>query len=1042
MMSLEIKSVSYIWQKLLHDNHVPMDGIVVEVAPGYEKKIGDGLALLGFHGTIILIEQDQAAAEYIQKLYQKIMPKAKVLVVPKLLQDTQIGIDIPIKIDALVANHPFDDMAIALAMKGGQDRFFSLEVEDGMELSPQLKEFYDSISSKDYVHGILATILIWKQFIKKLKPGCFIASQYPSRKLGLKGLTKRQNSGIMAMEILKEYYESYLVDINSLVEQNLGQKSEPHWWIVARRPFKSVTNDLSEKPDAISRLGAEIFVPHQARQLQSDEFEIVYSNEEYFTSSGYGGDPERQSKKFAIVLVDDKCPQNTETIPVFADRQKDKTDIGLSGNQGSGRAVYFGKHHNVLGVGKTSLCTSTKPSHSTGRMEMIGSFRRVVLARWINHFSRRAIDHVAVLALKESKQFKWAINPIPLTLLVRVDDGALDRASHVEYSPSIIIDFDKILTEYAQLDAEFFAYRYMLGAWSNGNYSLDGRIIDLETVSFVKCRGPYKTAASKHHQNFFGYEGHGFVLILKQLAEAKGLLVDAIEERFFEIRERHLAKCFLLLLGISETNSERSISKYLNETLELSAIFERLSKKISPKRVELDLFVGITDEDDPSLLDMSLLFRSLANLLTLPGREEAAFGLLMRKVAFKNINETTEYYPALTKDGTINMGEVFIKDTAVITYGQKDDFVFKVKKFIRDLFRLLDLLSAEGYLGEFTFWNDQLQITNQDLPVLNELNSKLFYLTEEYRTGRMTSRHLTDEIARLCNFPNYPIGDNFDLKNIPLLDYLRPSVTDLQIISENIITVDFKQGETIVKKGENADSLFILVHGSCGVLVDGKEIGRIDMRGAVIGEAVMLEENRKRTATVMAESATRLLKIGLNDLDRLAQNYPDLQRLLVNILIQRKLGISDQLRSLEIFIGIDVEDLRLFFADRAVLKKFSKGEVVLRQGLRSEGVYILLAGSVVLNQTEGEGDVESISLLDTPLTQGLFGERSFILDDGAICTVTANENSTFLFVSGVSFRDLLDRSPSLLQNCLKHISEYSQANQARGALIKELEKKI
>ena len=108
---------------------------------------------------------------------------------------------------------------------------------------------------------------------------------------------------------------------------------------------------------------------------------------------------------------------------------------------------------------------------------------------------------------------------MPLALLVRVDEGSLDRPTHIEYSPNIDVDFDKIIYEYAHLDAEYFAYRFMLGAWSGGNYSLKGDIIDLETASFVRYRGPYTTATNMHKEDFFGYEGMGFILILRQLAE-------------------------------------------------------------------------------------------------------------------------------------------------------------------------------------------------------------------------------------------------------------------------------------------------------------------------------------------------------------------------------------------------------------------------------------------------------------------------------------------------------------------------------------------
>ena len=123
-LGTEIKPISYTWHRLFQEHRMPLDGIIIEVAPGYETKIGDALALLGFQGTIILIEPDEAAAAHVKEAYQRIMSEVTVNVVAKCLQDVEIGKDIPLWADALVANHPFDDMAIAFAMHGTHGLFY------------------------------------------------------------------------------------------------------------------------------------------------------------------------------------------------------------------------------------------------------------------------------------------------------------------------------------------------------------------------------------------------------------------------------------------------------------------------------------------------------------------------------------------------------------------------------------------------------------------------------------------------------------------------------------------------------------------------------------------------------------------------------------------------------------------------------------------------------------------------------------------------------------------------------------------------------
>lgn len=704
---IEIEPTSYIWQKFFAASRVPQDGNVVEVAPGYEPKIGNALALLGFRGSIFLIEPDQKAAYYIRSVYQQILPDANIEMIIKPLQAVRAGIDVPSQTDALVASHPFDDMVMGFIVD--QTSFFSEEREYGPNSSVAIKKKYEAALDQDYIYGIQKTVETWKAFIAKTEPAWFIASQYPSRTLEIKELAKRQNSGFIVLDILRGIYEKFLEEPN--LDKSFGYKGDPKWWIVVKNPCLDLASDLKQKPLAIKRLGDSVFVPQKARRLETDEYEVVYSDSEYL----------KTAQDFAIVLGSEKSTANT--IITYADRQKDKTDISLCGNLGSGRAVYYGNRFNILGVGKTALCKSPVPSHSTGRAELIGCMRRVILSKWINYFTPRAVAHPMLIALKETATFKWNPKPVSLALLVRIDDGDLDRPNHIEHSPAILIDFNKTLVEYAKLDAECFAYRMMLGAWSMGNYSLDGKMIDLESASFVKYRGPYYTSSSKYPHNRFGYEGLGLLKILHQLADVKHIKDEAIESKFYKERLRHLACCFLHLLGVPRDQAKHFLFKHCDSVISLSVKFEKLAKKIGQTKTNLNLYKPVLDDEDPALLDMSNFFRNLAHLYNSPFAEDGGFNILVRK----------------------NM--------AVATYDGLDNFLRETKDFIRSIFRLLSVLELEGYLGERSGWVDRLLAINQDLLVLFELNDILKRLAEKYRLGKISAERINGEISKLCELP-------------------------------------------------------------------------------------------------------------------------------------------------------------------------------------------------------------------------------------------------------------------------------------------------
>lgn len=690
----------------------------MEVAPGYEPKIGNALAMFGFNGTVFLIEPDQKAAEHIQKTYQRILPKATINAIIKPLQEIKTGVDVPCDANVLIASHPFDDMVMSFV--ANRAYLFSEERKSMTETPDSIKNIYDSLTHEHYAYGIRETVKTWRQFIAESSPAYFIASQYPSRTLETKKLIDRQNSGFVVLDELKDLYRESLRKFN--LGNAFGYKANPRWWIVAEKPQKNLGSSLEQKPFAIKRLGESIFASQKTKMLNSSQYEIVYIDERYFKNSGYG-DVSKQAKSFAIVLDHNKT-QSSKLLITYADRQKDKTDVGLCGNLGSGRAVYYGDRFNVLGVGRTTLCKSAVPSHSTGKAELIGCMRRVILSKWINYFTKRAVEHPLLIALKETAKFKWNPNPVPLAMAVRVDNEDLDRPSHVEYRPGIVLNFTKILTEYAKLDAEFFAYRIMLGAWSTSNYSLDGKLIDLESASFVKYRAPYYTSSSRYPHNRFGYEGLGFLKILHQLADVKNIDNAGIDSLFYKERRKHLGLCFLYLLGVAAEPARNFFLRRENYVTTLSNQFEKLSKKISPQKTDLNLYRPIVESEDPALFDMSNLFRNLAKIYKSSSVEKRGGDYLIRKTTAAHLNA-----------------------------GEANNALKEAASFVRAIFELISVLRSEKCLGNESDWDRRLTATNQDLPNMFELNEKLRYLAEEYRLGKMNAVALESEINKLIAYP-------------------------------------------------------------------------------------------------------------------------------------------------------------------------------------------------------------------------------------------------------------------------------------------------
>ena len=217
-----IRPISRIWINRLTAVGIPTDGTVVEVAPGQEPKIGTALAVLGFVGTIVLIEPDRNAAAAIQTIYKEMLPNASVSLVTKQLQDVQAGTDISTSIDALVANHAFDDMIMSCIL--------------GHTPCPS-DEPYPSLTPVDYSRGTKATVQAWKTAVETLAPASLIVSQYPVRILSKPGFEARQNSGFEVLDQLKIIYRRYASQSGSHVGSDFRDdprwREDPRWWLIA-----------------------------------------------------------------------------------------------------------------------------------------------------------------------------------------------------------------------------------------------------------------------------------------------------------------------------------------------------------------------------------------------------------------------------------------------------------------------------------------------------------------------------------------------------------------------------------------------------------------------------------------------------------------------------------------------------------------------------------------------------------------------------------------------------------------------------------------
>ncbi len=98
--------------------------------------------------------------------------------------------------------------------------------------------------------------------------------------------------------------------------------------------------------------------------------------------------------------------------------------------------------------------------------------------------------------------------------------------------------------------------------------------------------------------------------------------------------------------------------------------------------------------------------------------------------------------------------------------------------------------------------------------------------------------------------------------------------------------------------------------------------------------------------------------------------------------------------------------------DNLAVKKFKKGEVIIKEGEIGDLFFILYSGQVLITRDTPSGDVIALATLNSEQNI-FFGEMSIISDDQRSATVTANTDCVTLTISGKKFLEICDAQPVL-----------------------------
>ena len=337
-------------------------------------------------------------------------------------------------------------------------------------------------------------------------------------------------------------------------------------------------------------------------------------------------------------------------------------------------------------------------------------------------------------------------------------------------------------------------------------------------------------------------------------------------------------------------------------------------------------------------------------------------------------------------------------------------------------------------------------------------------------TGALTNKSVIRTVL--------PGGDPVEVEELKQLPFFQKiSGTFLELNANAVIKRRFKPGEIICREGDYGSTAFYILEGKVDIFLSSMSSkkagtqsgpGLIDkltsvfsprkkpngVRGAsgtipmdavidltldnpvaelhegdIFGEMTCMSLY-PRSATVRAKTDCVMLEMLRNVLDVIQRNKTLRAELEKNY---RKRALEDHLRTVPLFSALSPEFIETL-AHRVELIRYSKGEVLCRQGDQAQSFFMVRIGFVKMVEEHPGGDL----VLAYQGKGGYFGEIGLIERGTYAFTVTALDNVEVVRVGAEEFREMLDRFPDIaysLRNVARDRQEHNKRHSSAVAAL-------
>ncbi len=283
------------------------------------------------------------------------------------------------------------------------------------------------------------------------------------------------------------------------------------------------------------------------------------------------------------------------------------------------------------------------------------------------------------------------------------------------------------------------------------------------------------------------------------------------------------------------------------------------------------------------------------------------------------------------------------------------------------------------------------------------------------------SSHAPTAVEEAMDEPDDARTDPGALPRIPLFSDL-PEDAFIALF-EKCPLQRFDAGQLVFEQGDKADALYVICGGKARVFrTDGD--ARMDLatleEGSFFGEMALLSEAPRSASVEAAEEDTQVLAISAEVLKELSVDHPSVSVALKKFCRQRML--SNLMNYAPLFAPFNRNDRR-DLVQKFRARDVNKGDVLVKQGQSSDGLYVVLSGEV---------EIEADGARIATLKQGeVFGEMSLLMRSPASATVRALRHTSLLRLPKHDFDLLILSHPQVLEHVSVLIDERKKADAQR-----------